>query len=560
AGFGNAFPTPNKVECLLCLAACEITSNPFALLQVGCIQLGFTSEKFTRTMIENTLGTEMSVATGVTAALLLFISYLVCKCIYNLYFHPLSNFPGDKVAALGLYYEFYHDVIKDGTYLWRIEEMHKKYGPIVRINANELHIHDPEFYPKIYAGSSRRVDKYPAAVAAYTVPTASLSTIDHDHHRLRRGILAPYFSKRSVTVLEPTINERVDRLCQRLEGAIASGEPIDLDAASAALTADIVSLYFYGKNYDYLGNKDFKFVVRDAIVGLIRFYNFTRFFPALANFIKSLPIPIIRLINPGAANLLISQIDIKREIVESLKDKEKIKTKSVIVGALEDPEIPAQEKTLDRLVDEGTTVIFAGTETTARSISVAIFYLLNNKALLQTLREELSTVTKGEDGQYPLQQLEALPFLTGCVQEGLRLAHGPAIRLPRIAPEEALRYGDWLSPPGTPVSESTILIHLDPTIFPNPKVFDPDRWVRAEKEGIKLRKYIVSFTKGTRVCLGINLAYAELYIAIAKIASSFDMELFETTEDDLEVYHIRLTGYPRKGNGEVKAKIVRKLS
>ncbi|POR37823.1 Trichodiene oxygenase [Tolypocladium paradoxum] len=511
-------------------------------------------------MIENAFGTEKPIAAAACAALLLVISYLVCKCTYNLYFHPLSNFPGYKVAALGFYYEFYHDVIKDGTYLWRIEEMHRKHGPIVRINADELHVHDPDFYSNIYAGSSRRVDKHPAAVAAYTVPTAGLATVDHDLHRLRRGILSPYFSKRSITALEPTINERLDRLCERFEGAISDGEPVHLDSAFNALTADIISIYFYGKNFDYLGNKGFKFVMQDAIQGLLKFYNISRFLPALANFIQSLPIPVIRLINPGAADLLVSKMEIKHKVKESLKDKENIKSQSVIVSALKDPEIPPQEKTIDRLVDEGTTITFAGTETTAHSISVAMFHLLNNKALLQRLREELSTVTKGEDGHYACNRLESLPFLTGCVQEGIRLAHGPVIRLPRVAPKETLQYKDWLIPPGTPVSENTYLIQMDPTIFPNPKSFDPERWIRAEKEGINLNKYIVSFTKGTRLCLGINLAYAELYMAIAKIASSFDMDLFETTTDDLEVYHVRVMGYPRKGAGEVKAKVVRKVS
>ncbi|EEU41816.1 uncharacterized protein NECHADRAFT_87909 [Fusarium vanettenii 77-13-4] len=508
-------------------------------------------------MTENVFWIDKPAIAAAGAAGLFWISYLVCEVIYNLFFHPLSKFPGPKIAAIGTYYEFYHDVIRDGTYLWRIEEMHRKYGPVVRINADELHIHDPDFYSKVYAGS-KRVNKYGPAVAAFTVPRATLATIDHDVHRLRRSILNPYFSKRAVTMLEPLINDKVDRLCGRLEEWIGQGTPVDLDAAMAALTADIVSIYFYGKDFDYLGGKDFKFVVRDAILGLIRFYHFSRFVPAVANFINSLPIPIVRMIQPGAAALLESQQEILVEIQQSLNDKDNVKSKSVIVGALGDPDIPAEEKTLDRLVDEGVTVIFAGTETTARSISVAIFHLLRDKSLLQKLRDELSTVEKGPDGQWAYNQLEALPYLTGCVQEGLRLAHGPVIRLPRVSPNEALQYGDWLIPAGTPVSESTLLVHLDPSIFPNPNTFDPDRWVRAAAEGVHLSKYICSFTKGTRQCLGINLAYAELYIAIAKIATSFEMELYNTSLEDVQVHHIRLTGYPKRGTGEIKATITSK--
>jgi hypothetical protein len=55
-----------------------------------------------------------------------------------------------------------------------------------------------------------------------------------------------------------------------------------------------------------------------------------------------------------------------------------------------------------------------------------------------------------------------------------------------------------------------------------------------------------------------SLAYAELYITLAKLVRSFDMELFETTSEDLETYHIRLTPYPRKGHGEVKVRVTEK--
>lgn len=56
------------------------------------------------------------------------------------------------------------------------------------------------------------------------------------------------------------------------------------------------------------------------------------------------------------------------------------------------------------------------------------------------------------------------------------------------------------------------------------------------------------------------MAYAELYITIARLASAFDMDLFETTMEDMEMYHIRLTGYPRNRTGEVKVKVTKCLA
>lgn len=58
----------------------------------------------------------------------LYILKLIFTAIYNVWFHPLARFPGPRIAVIGPWYEFYYDVVKDGRYLWQIEEMHKKYG------------------------------------------------------------------------------------------------------------------------------------------------------------------------------------------------------------------------------------------------------------------------------------------------------------------------------------------------------------------------------------------------------------------------------------------------
>lgn len=53
---------------------------------------------------------------------------LVLRTVYHLYFHPLSKFPGPRIAAATYLYEFYYDVVKGGMYIWEVERMHEKYG------------------------------------------------------------------------------------------------------------------------------------------------------------------------------------------------------------------------------------------------------------------------------------------------------------------------------------------------------------------------------------------------------------------------------------------------
>ena len=64
-------------------------------------------------------------AWGITALLL--VSYVV-RTIYSVYFGPLAKFPGPKLAASTLLYEFYYDLICKGQYTWKIKELHQKYG------------------------------------------------------------------------------------------------------------------------------------------------------------------------------------------------------------------------------------------------------------------------------------------------------------------------------------------------------------------------------------------------------------------------------------------------
>lgn len=56
-----------------------------------------------------------------------------------------------------------------------------------------------------------------------------------------------------------------------------------------------------------------------------------------------------------------------------------------------------------------------------------------------------------------------------------------------------------------------------------------------------------------------RLAYAEMYLTVARVACEFNMELHDTTPEDLEVHHARLTGCPKKGTGEVKVMITGRL-
>lgn len=62
--------------------------------------------------------------------LVLVLLYAASLGAYRLFFHPLAKFPGPKLAAVTLWYEFYHDVIREGQYTFQIAELHRVYGMV----------------------------------------------------------------------------------------------------------------------------------------------------------------------------------------------------------------------------------------------------------------------------------------------------------------------------------------------------------------------------------------------------------------------------------------------
>lgn len=173
-----------------------------------------------------------------------------------------------------------------------------------------------------------------------------------------------------------------------------------------------------------------------------------------------------------------------------------------IVHEILDSNLPPAEKTLERISDELSTVAGAAFETAAHTTRVILYHLYSNPSMLARLRAELDDAARKHGGDNtPLSALEKLPLLTGAVREGLRLSPGVATRLARVAPDRDLFYEDWRIPAGTPVGMTSLLMHLDEGVYPDPRAFNPDRWTEEAKRSDKA---FAPFSRGTRICLGMQ--------------------------------------------------------
>ena len=138
-------------------------------------------------------------------------------------------------------------MIKPGKYVWKIKDLHEEYGerclicpgdelvrclsctgPIIRVTPWEIHVKDIKFLDEIYAPSFRRREKYGFQTRTLKVSMSVGGTINHDLHRKRREALNPFFSKKSVTSLEPMIAQKVQQLHQRLEEHLKQQTSINL--------------------------------------------------------------------------------------------------------------------------------------------------------------------------------------------------------------------------------------------------------------------------------------------------------------------------------------------
>ena len=171
-------------------------------------------------------------------------------------------------------------------------------------------------------------------------------------------------------------------------------------------------------------------------------------------------------------------------------------------------------------------------------LSATTYHVLNDPPILTTLMAELETAFPDATTAFSLQILENLPYLNAVISEGLRLSYGTIHRLQRVHPNNVLTYRDWIIPPGTPVGMSSIFMHNDPAIFPDPQLFDPSRFIGPEKE--KRQRHLSNFGKGTRQCVGMNLAQAEIHMAMAAIFRKFGtkMHLYHTIKErDVDTKH-----------------------
>ncbi|TGJ77094.1 hypothetical protein E0Z10_g10785 [Xylaria hypoxylon] len=491
--------------------------------------------------------------------------------IYRLYFSPLAGFPGPKLAALTHWYEAYYDLISNnggGQFTFQIKRMHEQYGPIVRINPDELHIDDPDYYSQVYcnSSSSRPIDKSTKFKYRFGIPQATFSTTLAEPHRLRRSAIAPFFSKARVRNLNVKLETIVERVSHRLSTEYAgSGRVINITDMWGSMTADVITELAFGRSANFTAAPDFKSGFSIAMANLARSGHWNYHVWFLVELMNWMPDSVLSLLIPMSQPIVEYRKDTIHQLKEILAGKNieaKEGSNPTLFHDILSSGLPKQDLDLKRLVEESISVNGAGQETVTWTLSVIAFHVLDQPDIQARLKAELIEAMPDPRQFLPWEVLEKLPYLmanypllTNAEPVGLRLSYGQVQRLPRINRLGALGYNGMEIPPGVIVGMDAYHMHTNETIFPDALEFKPERWLgdpNPPGRAHPLSYYLVPFSKGSRACIGIHLAYMELTTALATIWRRHELELFDTDRSDVDFRLDMIRPMPKRDSKGVR--------
>ncbi|KAH6643100.1 cytochrome P450 [Boeremia exigua] len=495
--------------------------------------------------------------------------FFVSRAIYRLWLSPLAHIPGPKIAALTSWYCAYHDIVRGGQYVWIIEAMHQKYGPIVRIRPNVVHVNDPSFIEQLYPQSPHvRRERAQTVLNLFTKHLSVLPTKDHQLHRQRRAVLSRFFSQQNIRRLVPVINETLANLLHRMEGWARDGNPVSFNAAYKAATKDIIQVYALGDGQRCLEMEDlnapfFDVLHSERLIHIsVHFYWFT-------SLISKLPPRILVSLNPSILAFIGFVEDLTTKIEDIRQTDQEDNSNHTIFHEILRSDISPEQKTTPRLADEAMVITIAGADTTAATLVALTYHVLSDASIFRRLRRELESVMLSPDHAPDPKALDGLPFLNAVIEETLRLYPTGTHRQDRVAPDEVLvfTYPDGRKihiPAGTIVGMTAPLINRHPAWFDDPEMFKPDRYL----ENPKLLRRHFTFSKGMRQCLGMNLAYQELQTITAGIFRKYSpyesnvtdqngptLELYETEIEDVKMYADYVTPGLRPGRHGLRIRV-----
>ncbi|KAJ5772901.1 hypothetical protein N7457_007797 [Penicillium paradoxum] len=452
--------------------------------------------------------------------LTLLVVYMIGWTIYTLFFHPLSRYPGPKLAAITPMVHLLWDI--QGKQHSTIKMLHDKYGDVVRIAPNALAYRAASAWKDIYGHrkkGQRIFLKDPALYAPTPNGVNAIITANEDDHSRMRRLLTHAFSNKALREQEEILHTYADMFIEKLQGLIGSAASQNIDIAQwfNFTTFDLIGDLAFGEPFGCLSNSTYHWwvlIILDAVKASAYLKIFW-FYPFLLPLVQVL-VPK-HLIEKRESSFKLSVEKVRRRL--ALGTTRPDFTSYILKHAKDGKGMSPSE------MDANSAVfVLAGSETTAALLSGCTYYLLCNRDKYTRLVLEIRGAFK-KASDIRLSALVDLPYLNAVLTESMRIYPPIPSMLPRIVPQGGAMINDRYVPGNVSVSVSLYSAFHAASHFKNPETFAPERWMNEPEYDSDMKEAFQPYSYGPRNCLGQHLANAEMRLILAKFLWHFDLEL-----------------------------------
>jgi long-subunit acyl-CoA synthetase (AMP-forming)/cytochrome P450 len=334
----------------------------------------------------------------------------------------------------------------------------------------------------------------------------SLALSSGEEWRQRRRLMQALFRPPRLHRLVPKMTRASGELVARWQGAAGRGEQVDVAAAMAALTLDILIDGLLGDEAGEGGR------LRRAVSTAFDYFN------ERARRGRTLPIAV-----PTARHLrlLRSLAELKAAVTETVAARRTAGNPendllSMLIAAHDEQTDQVMDD--EQLKDELMMLLVMGHMTTAMAITWTWHLLARHPDVDDRVRSEIAAVVGARPPE--LRDVAGLTYTRRVIEETLRL-YPPSWVLSRIAREDD-EIGGYRIPAGAVVQLSPYVTHRRPELWESPERFDPDRFL-PERAAARPRFSYYPFGGGPRVCIARDLALLELPLILATVAQAYHL-------------------------------------
>lgn len=371
-------------------------------------------------------------------------------------------------------------------------------GEFVRVDIGTLPVcfaTSPALVNEVTVGKARSFEKGRLFQRVRPLVGNGLATADGETHRRHRRLMQPMFHRQQIAGYVEVMGRNADALAN----SWTAGQRIEIHREVTSLTIRTLAETLFST---HIGQQAVATVSRELPV-VMRNMLMRTASPKLLD-----GLPLWRSFDRATGNMR-SVID--RLVVETRRSGRSDETDllSVLLAARDAD--TGEALTDEEVRDELVTILFAGSETTASVLSWALHHLSQHPEIAEAAVAEIEEVTEGKSIAFA--DIPQLSLVKRVLDESLRL-HGVVLLMRRAL--EPVEIGGFRIPAGTEVAFSLYALHRDPEIYPQPDVFDPDRWL-PERRAELPRDAVVPFGSGNRKCIGDAFAWTQATVALATI-------------------------------------------